>query len=176
MKESMAGTWIFGIVALFIVLFSSFIAYSISYTKAFKVKNEILNYIEQAEGFTMAKDVDNKDVKDLSNQELSSSKAVDAKAFLLLRNVGYNTASVNCSEGIEQYGGYCVEIVCSNVGNKTSSNSRVVYKVTTFIKASIPVVNINLKLPISGETKALYYQSEYARMECPVSIENAVTE
>ena len=44
MRESMGATWLFGIVALFIVLFSGFMAYSISYTKAFKTKNEIFKY------------------------------------------------------------------------------------------------------------------------------------
>ena len=47
MRESMGGTWLFGIMALFIVLFSGFIAYSISYTKAFKTKNQIINLIEK---------------------------------------------------------------------------------------------------------------------------------
>ena len=40
MRESMGGSWLIGIVALFIVLFSGFIAYSVSYTKAFKTKNQ----------------------------------------------------------------------------------------------------------------------------------------
>ena len=45
MRESMGGTWLFGIVIVFIALFASFLAYSISYTRAFNVKNEIINYI-----------------------------------------------------------------------------------------------------------------------------------
>ena len=42
MRESMGGTWLFGIVIVFIALFASFLAYSISYTRAFNVKNEIV--------------------------------------------------------------------------------------------------------------------------------------
>ena len=41
MREAIAGTWLFGIVITFIVMFTSFLAYSISYTKAFNLKNEI---------------------------------------------------------------------------------------------------------------------------------------
>ena len=52
MREAIGGTWIMGIVIVFVVLFSSFLAYSISYTKAFNVKNQIINYIEHKEGFT----------------------------------------------------------------------------------------------------------------------------
>ena len=52
MKESIGGTWLIGIVALFIVLFSAFMAYSINYTKAFRAKNGIIDLIEQNEGYT----------------------------------------------------------------------------------------------------------------------------
>ena len=42
MKEAMGGTWLTGLVIVFIFLFAGFLAYSISYTKAFRVKNEII--------------------------------------------------------------------------------------------------------------------------------------
>ena len=45
MREARGGTWLFGIVILFIALFSAFLAYSVSYTKAFNTKNEIINII-----------------------------------------------------------------------------------------------------------------------------------
>lgn len=160
MKESMAGTWIFGIVALFIVLFSSFIAYSISYTKAFKTKNEILNYIEQNEGFTKAEDVDEKiPIDRLTTEQMEKSTATDVKAYLLIMSMGYNSSTVSCDQyGDYQYGGYCVAKICDLDSN--GNVRRVVYKVTTFIKINIPVVNLNLKLPIMGETKALYYENK----------------
>ena len=47
MREAIGGTWLFGIVILFIALFSAFLAYSVSYTKAFNTKNEIINIIER---------------------------------------------------------------------------------------------------------------------------------
>ena len=43
MRDSIGGTWIMGIFIVFIALFASFMAYSISYTRAFRVKNEIIN-------------------------------------------------------------------------------------------------------------------------------------
>ena len=56
MRESIGGTWLFGIVIVFIALFSAFLAYSISYTRAFNVKNEIINYIERNEGYELFSD------------------------------------------------------------------------------------------------------------------------
>lgn len=66
MRESIGGLWLFSIVITFIVLFVSFLAYSISYTRAFKVKNEIINYIERAEGFTTTEG----DIRNISSDEL----------------------------------------------------------------------------------------------------------
>jgi hypothetical protein len=41
MREAIGGTWIFSIVIVFIVLFSSYLAISVNYSKAFKVKKVI---------------------------------------------------------------------------------------------------------------------------------------
>ena len=85
MRESIGGLWLFSIVITFIVLFVSFLAYSISYTRAFKVKNEIINYIERAEGFT----VYGGDIRNISRQELSTitDPTVDVQAFLQIQEL-----------------------------------------------------------------------------------------
>ena len=54
MREAIGGTWIFSIVIVFIVLFTSFLALSVNYSKAFKVKNGIVNIIEKREGISDA--------------------------------------------------------------------------------------------------------------------------
>ena len=45
MREAIGGTWLLTIVLVFIVLFSSFLALSINYSKAFKVKNGIVKEV-----------------------------------------------------------------------------------------------------------------------------------
>ena len=52
MREAIGGTWLFTIVIVFIVLFSSYLAISVNYSKAFKVKNGIVDLIEQNEGLS----------------------------------------------------------------------------------------------------------------------------
>ena len=54
MKEAIGSTWLMGMIITFIAIFSGFLAYSISYTKAFRVKNEVINIIEKNEGFTFS--------------------------------------------------------------------------------------------------------------------------
>lgn len=160
MREAMGGTWLFGIVALFIVLFSGFMAYSISYTKAFKTKNEILNYIEQSEGFTTSRIVDNTPVDRLTEEELKNSSAVDARAYRLIKNYGYNGISDCGDYGELQYGGYCIQKKCLNDLDDKNSSPKVVYQVTTFISLNVPIINVTVKLPITGETRTMYYDNE----------------
>lgn len=52
MRESIGSTWIFQLVIIFILIFVSFLILSLTYSKAYKNKNEILNIIEKSEGVT----------------------------------------------------------------------------------------------------------------------------
>lgn len=164
MREAIGGSWIFGIVALFIALFSGFLAYSVSYTKAFKVKNEIINMIERSEGFTTSISAD---VSNLGEVALAQDESVEAQAYAVILKMGYNSADIDCSindTGVMMTGGYCVKKVCAETGD--AEDTKVYYKVTTYIKLKLPIFNIMFKVPISGETKALYYESTDVTFEC----------
>jgi len=151
MREAIGSTWLIGIVITFIAIFSGFLAYSISYTKAFRVKNEIINIIEKNEGFSSAGGVD-LNIPDVLNE----NKSTEAKAFKFIKSIGYDYAKFDssnpCSEGKLQTGGYCLAKYCPSNGE----TNRIYYKVTTYISLSIPIINVGVNLPISGETKALY--------------------
>ena len=77
MREAFGGSWLLGFVALFIVLFSAYLAVSINYTKAFKAKNKIINIIEQNEG--MSKSVG--DVRNKTDEELNKGKTTEDKIY-----------------------------------------------------------------------------------------------
>lgn len=162
MREAIGGTWIMGIVIVFVVLFSSFLAYSISYTKAFNVKNEIINYIEHKEGFTKsANDVKTLSIAALKKEAVDGPESdhnVEAKAYYYILEAGYNkdvTEKVGCpdGEGNSYAGGYCIKKICTNPSDGTSN---VYYKVTTYIAVEIPVLQIVVKIPVSGETRTIY--------------------
>ena len=50
MKEATGGTLLMGLAAGIIIIFIIMVAFFISYSKAFKVKNQLINRIEQMEG------------------------------------------------------------------------------------------------------------------------------
>ena len=52
MKQTIATTTIFKAMIAFIILFVAFLTLSISYNKAFKIKNESVSIIEKYEGVT----------------------------------------------------------------------------------------------------------------------------
>ena len=189
MRESIGGTWLFGIVITFIALFSAFLSYAISYTKAFNLKSEILNMIERSEGWTSTE----LDLTNVGQDELEADTSVEARAFNLVKSMGYNYTAVenlNCSgvKGHETYadlgngknieaGGYCVTKYCpaldgyydAATGNfipTGGTNTKTYYKVTTFIAIKIPVIELLLTIPISGETRTLFYDQSQANMPC----------
>ena len=85
MRESIGGGWLFGIVIVFIFMFSGFLAYSVSYTRAFNVKNEIINYIEQSQGYTTS----TKDVQKLSEAD-GLLDTTEGKTYNLINKSGYD--------------------------------------------------------------------------------------
>lgn len=152
MREAIGSTWLTGIIITFIAIFAGFLAYSISYTKAFRVKNQIINIIEQKEGFITSK---NNSLRNISEAALKEDKSTEAEMFKYIKALGYNYTMFDnklnpCKEGILiEDGGYCIA--------RYSCNGSTHYKVTTYISLSIPVINIGLNIPISGETKSIYY-------------------
>lgn len=134
MREAIGSSLLFNLIIVFIVLMIAFLAGSLSYSKAFKVKNRIIDIIEKNEGYT-----------DESKKEINES----------LGNMGYRVSSdKNCGpddiSGNTSYE-YCVYEYTQKEGSKY-------YKVTTYMYFDIPVIGGLLHFPVSGETKILNYQ------------------
>ena len=152
MREAFGGSWLLGFVALFIVLFSAYLAVSVNYTKAFKAKNKILNIIEQNEGFTTTKCGTNK-----TDNCLKNSKSTEDKIYAYLKESGFIINDLNSNKcptdsKLIKDGGYCVQRVCTSQGSY--------YKINTFIKIELPIVWQTFTVPIKGETKVLYYTND----------------
>ncbi len=142
MREAIGGSWIFTIVVVFIVLFSSYLAISVNYSKAFKVKNRIITIIEQNEG-------------------LNSAAQGDINNYL--SGVGYFVYS-SCSPGEIGYEKnntntgyrYCVSKRESGAGTL----KKTYYKVRVFFRLDLPVIGGLFVFPVTGETKAVYFAND----------------
>ncbi len=144
MREAIGGTWIFSIVIVFIVLFSSYLAISVNYSKAFKVKNNIISIIEQNEG-------------------LNSTAQSEINRYL--SGVGYHVySSCDKANGEKGYGPnnknnsyrYCVSKRTSGEG----TFKKTYYKVRVFFRLDLPILSSVFVFPVTGETKAVYFAND----------------
>lgn len=60
MREAVGGTLLLKIVLVFLIIYISFMAVVISYGRIFRVKNALINSVEQNEGFESLTDVEEK--------------------------------------------------------------------------------------------------------------------
>ena len=151
MREAIGGSWLFTIVMTFIVLFSSFLAISINYSRAFSVKNEILSLIERNEGFSTTGD-STTNCTDTSTQ---------CQVQKYLRKASYNiTDTITCPNIYDdaygdptssQSGGYSIKKTCTSGGTY--------YTVTTFVRIELPIIWSAFNVPITGQTMNIYYDS-----------------
>lgn len=157
MRESIGGAWLTGIVITFLALFAAFLTYAINYTKAFRVKDRIIQLIEVNEGYTFAGTESGFSTINASNDALDEEGSTESQIFSFIKQIGYNYEALDSCEpgtlsGTDKYG-YCIEKHCVHSEN----TDRVYYKVTSYIALTIPVINISIKIPISGETTTLYF-------------------
>ncbi len=151
MRESIGGTWLTGIVIVFMLIFVAFLALSINYTKAFQMKNDILTMIEKREGFT---DGENGSIK-LINNYLSSNgyhtrSRCEAGSYGVTDLNSVSSEYVSDSSSKQYY--YCVK----KIGAKVSENSKkVYYKVNIYFYFNLPVIGDIFKFNIDGTTKAV---------------------
>lgn len=146
MRDALGGIVSIQFILFFIVLVSSYLAFSVNYTKAFRAKNKIIDIYEAYQG------------------DLTNSNAQD-KINSYLQQIGYNPPDnyltaiksdcpkCDCSSGL-----YCVDtIVDSN--NSTSTLDKKYAEVYTFIGIDFPIVrdiiaNIQF-LRVKGSSKTI---------------------
>lgn len=139
MRESFGGAFIIKLLLIFIIVYISFMAVAINYAKAFRIKNNVINILEQHK----------------YNGNFSS---IDGILEGYLKEVSYDISlneipqiKNNCGEPNLHYG------VC--ITETSGGKNPKYYKVTTYIAIRFPLFNINLVVPISGETKSIYRHS-----------------
>lgn len=138
MRESIASTFLYNIIIIFIVLAFVFLAATLSYSKAFKVNSRIVNSIEKFEGYNR-----------LSATEID----------LVLQSIGYRRGPLQCKrrdgkeamDNITNNFQYCVYYY-PNDGNE----KRYSYGIVTFMYIDIPIIRDIIKIPIYTRTDRLY--------------------
>ena len=135
MRESFGGAFMIKLVLALIVIYISLMSVAIIYARAFRVKNQVINYIEQYQYMG----------------EANSEAEEKIEKYLL--EVGYPTNLEGVAEDCEQQKGELMSGVCI-IANESGNNSRY-YKVITYIHIDLRLFDLNLIIPVSGETKVI---------------------
>lgn len=139
MKESIGNSYIFGIVIALIGVIFLILIGSLSYSKAFKVKTQIIEIIEKNKGY--------------------NDESVRTEIDNYLKTVGYTVTQSKDK-------GKCATIDGTMAINTVKNYDYCIYRfntvkgpyyhVTVFISFDIPVISSYLRIPVSGETKIIY--------------------
>lgn len=153
MRDAFSGITSIVIIVVFLVLVSGYLAFNVSYTKAFKVKNKIISTFEEYEGQCDSESSEcNKKIKDYM-KDIGYSPP----ASITVNNIGVeDTTGWYCRQG------YCYkEIKVNNptAGSLDDGKERAYFKIVTQIYIDIPIINRlmpGLKLfQVSGDTKPI---------------------
>lgn len=141
MREGIGNAFIVNLIIIFVIIFIVLFAGSTSYTKAYKVKNRIINIIEENRGLTdSAKDEINTFLGDTGYKLVGSSRCRN--------HYGANMGELvwNPTNGYR----YCVEKFTQG-----GENQKVYYGVTAYMYFEIPIISSLVEIPVYGETKTI---------------------
>lgn len=162
MRQTIGGTWIFQLVLIFTLIFASYIALTINYSKSFRVKNEVLSLIEKNQGFTESGiKLINNYLSQSGYRTMGSCKLQNDVVVFGVTSLDANSASSNVerAQGGKKYY-YCFS---KYTNYHTYFTTRAYYKVTLFFRFDIPVLGDLSTFDVDGQTSeidATYDQAE----------------
>lgn len=145
MRDAFGGAFSIRLMLVFLMLYISFICVAINYARAFRVKNRIINVIEQYEG-------------------VDRSGNVEAKISNELLNTGYfvpisEVDGVRCSDCTFNTPGYSYKEIRTNYGAGNTYDTY--YYVETYMLFKIPIIDtflgIDFPIVVKGETRVMNY-------------------
>ena len=152
MRDAFGGAFSIKLMLIFLMLYVAFICVALYYARAFRVKNRIINIIEQYEGYCgVNKEQINNDI----NTYLSTTGYYISYADVS-NVVGKNgSQTYDC---LNDFGngslsrGYCVYNKSNNSHIQTCSD-KAIYSVETYMIFKLPIINIRFPIVIKGETR-----------------------
>lgn len=143
MRETVGATWIYQLVIVFILIFVAFLALTMNYTKAFKVKNDVLSIVEKYEGFSK------KSISIINNYLLSNGYKTTNDCYSNEMGSQDLTSDVlkKATSGQKYY--YCVSKIPT--ATETRAN-RAKYKIRIFFRFDLPVIGHLYTFEVDGTT------------------------
>lgn len=164
MKAATGNAMLVNIIIIFLVAVMSLLVTSISYTKAFRVKNRIVDIISYHNGDfsdTSIKDDINASLKSIGYRYNNGNQCPTVQDLLNSNNLGGDSTSNVCQiTNVSSEYLVCVYAVgvdpetCKPLQNK--GDRGVYYKVISYMYFDIPIIGEYVNIPVYGETKVFY--------------------
>jgi len=147
MRDSVGGTFMMYVFLIFLAVYITFVAVAFNYARAFRVKNKVIDIIEQNEGMSDA---------DFSNLSGTNNVGVAGQINEYLNTINYNvnlTSRIQEGRGVCYDRGYCIQKISavSDIDGVSASY----YKVTTFVRLELPFLDLGFTIPVKGETRKI---------------------
>lgn len=161
MRDAVGGTFMMYVFLIFLGVFICFIGMAFNFARAFRVKNKVIDYIEQNEGLRES------DFNVLSGTNTSDNTVI-GRINTYLNSINYN---IPLTEADKNDKGTCFDLgYCIKEIRATSDVDGVrarYYQVTTFVKLGLSFtgnttklksplddfLNMTFTIPIKGETR-----------------------
>lgn len=156
MREAIGASWIMIIVLTFIALFSGYLALSINYSKAFRIKDGIVDRLEKHSGpnTDSIEDIYNL-MKEINYNSMGSCDLLKNEDGVDFIGVNKNMVTKKPTHGTYNY---CISKV--NAFNPSGQMTSAYYKVVVFFSLSFPVFDELLSFHVSGETINIFYPED----------------
>lgn len=164
MKTAIGGTWLFQIVVVMLLLFTGYLSLSVNYSKAFNVKNEILEIIERHNGNTEeARNEINKYLNEVGYRTTGDcgENRTDVSNNTVVGDwIGYNSrGSDTTGSGWANESNYCIrtrDVVAKNSEESNEIPLSSYYQIKVFFKLDIPILSYVFTFNVKGDTKIIY--------------------
>lgn len=162
MRESIGTSFLLNFIIVFIVFIFAFLAATLSYYKAYRINNAILNSIEKFEGYN---DYSIKEIKD----KLKSFGYSADKIKCPTTRFENNMSDVKGKLMNDSKDGYCIYAYWNENpepavgGGNATTDIYYSFGISTYMTLEIPVIGNVLKLPVYSKTYNIYYFTNTAK-------------
>ena len=152
MRQSIGGAWIFMIVIVFMSILIAYIAISINYSNAYKLKSAMVTKLEQYDGFnnTSINEL-NQLIKSSGYRQTGFCRSDDGNKYF-----GVLNGHVNQNPTTKQ--NYC--IYRDKRDATGGSEAKYYYEVTVFFGFNLPVLGDIYTFRVGGETGPIFYPND----------------
>ena len=140
MRDAFGGTFMLYIFIIFLTVFITFVAVAFNYARAFRVKNAVMDIIEQNEGIG--------DYTNISDPAMVNIENYLNQTSYIVNGINGSTPVCNGYDYVNDDRGYFI--------TEESIGTASYYKVVTFVRLEIPFIdNLGFTIPIKGETRKI---------------------